>query len=578
MIKMPDYEVKDLHVSAEQADEAISKMLSGYIEQAVEEAQQSAQDALDGKTAAVDAAKEATKAAQQIQNMDVEAETLEPSSEVVVTKTINEDGSITLKFSIPKGAIGEKGEQGSKGDKGDKGETGDTGPVGPQGPQGPAGTGKSAYQEAVDAGYTGTEAEFAAQLNTMGNPGYIPVSQKGAASGVATLDASGKLPFVQIPSLSQSYIPTSQKGAANGVATLGNTGKVPISQLPALGVGLKYGAHEGEIFNDYYNNEASGWYSHAEGTNSYASGNYAHSEGTETHATGTSSHAGGEYAYATSQCAFAHGFEIYSSNFAAMVIGHHNKDMTGGGADTNQTGDAFVIGNGTGGQSNAFRVTYAGTVYGKGSFQTSGADYAEYFEWLDANVQGEDRVGYFVTLAGDKLKKAAPGDWVLGVVSANPCIIGNADEDWLGRRLRDDFGRFIKEYLEQDEEPVTPPEGLEGKELREWMRENHVRRTEEGYVKVTTRVVDYETPSWRYKENPDYDPNQAYIERKDRVEWDAIGMMGVLAVRDDGTCQVNGFCTVASGGIATAADGYVPGQTWRVIGRVSENVVKVVFR
>lgn len=55
-------------------------------------------------------------------------------------------------------------------------------------------------------------------------------------------------------------------------------------------------------------------------------------------------------------------------------------------------------------------------------------------------------------------------------------------------------------------------------------------------------------------------------------------MMGVLAVRDDGTCQVNGFCQVAKGGIATAAEGYVPGMTWRVIERVAENVVKVVFR
>lgn len=576
MIKMPDYEVKDLHVSAEQADEAISKMLSGYIEQAVEEAQQSAQDALDGKTAAVDAAKEATKAAQQIQNMGVESETLDPSASVSVTKTINPDGSITLKFSVPRGETGDKGEQGDKGDKGDKGETGDIGPVGPQGPQGPAGTGKSAYQEAVEAGYTGTEAEFAAQLNTMGSPGYIPVSQKGAANGVASLGAGGKVLPSQIPSL--GYIPTSQKGIAGGVATLGTDGKVPTSQLPTLGVGQEYGTNHGEIFNDYGSNEASGWYAHAEGSGAYATGHLSHAEGTEVYATGRCSHAGGDYANAVSDTSFAHGYEIYSTNFAAMVIGHYNKTMTGGGSDTNQIGDAFVIGNGTGGTSNAFRVTYAGTVYGKGSFQTSGADYAEYFEWLDANVQGEDRVGYFVTLAGDKLKKAAPGDWILGIVSANPCIIGNADEDWLGRQLHDDFGRFIKEYLETDEEAVTPPEGLEGQELRAWMRENRVKRTQKGYIREVARVVDYKTPYWRYKENPDYDPDQAYIERKDRVEWDAVGMLGVLAVRDDGTCQVNGFCTVAEGGIATAADGYVPGQTWRVIGRVSENVVKVVFR
>jgi hypothetical protein len=55
-------------------------------------------------------------------------------------------------------------------------------------------------------------------------------------------------------------------------------------------------------------------------------------------------------------------------------------------------------------------------------------------------------------------------------------------------------------------------------------------------------------------------------------------MLGVLSVRDDGTCQVNGFCTVADGGIATKADSHIPGMTYRVMERVSEGVVKVVFR
>ena len=62
---------------------------------------------------------------------------------------------------------------------------------------------------------------------------YIPVSQKGAASGVATLDASGKVNSTQIPDLSGSYIPVAQKGTASGVATLGEDGRVPSSQLPS---------------------------------------------------------------------------------------------------------------------------------------------------------------------------------------------------------------------------------------------------------------------------------------------------------------------------------------------------------
>ena len=49
--------------------------------------------------------------------------------------------------------------------KGAKGDTGATGAQGPAGATGPAGAdGKSAYAYAVEGGYTGTEAEFAAKL------------------------------------------------------------------------------------------------------------------------------------------------------------------------------------------------------------------------------------------------------------------------------------------------------------------------------------------------------------------------------------------------------------------------------
>lgn len=62
---------------------------------------------------------------------------------------------------------------------------------------------------------------------------YIPTSQKGAASGVATLDSNTKIPVSQIPDLSSTYILASQKGANSGVATLGSDGKIPSSQLPS---------------------------------------------------------------------------------------------------------------------------------------------------------------------------------------------------------------------------------------------------------------------------------------------------------------------------------------------------------
>ena len=61
----------------------------------------------------------------------------------------------------------------------------------------------------------------------------IPINEKGAVNGVASLGSDGKVPGAQLPSL--DYIPTSQKGAASGVASLGADGKVPSAQLPEMG-------------------------------------------------------------------------------------------------------------------------------------------------------------------------------------------------------------------------------------------------------------------------------------------------------------------------------------------------------
>ena len=60
---------------------------------------------------------------------------------------------------------GEKGDKGDKGDTGAKGDKGDAGDPGAKGDPGAAGAdGKSAYQYAQEAGYQGTEQEFAAKL------------------------------------------------------------------------------------------------------------------------------------------------------------------------------------------------------------------------------------------------------------------------------------------------------------------------------------------------------------------------------------------------------------------------------
>ena len=345
---------------------------------------------------------------------------------------------------------------------------------------------------------------------------------------------------------------------------------------------LKFDAVNREGFNttasgmlshaEGYFTTASGMLSHAEGYFTTASGGGSHAEGYTTTASGEASHAEGYTTTASSTGSHAEGAGTTASNYASHAQGKYNKAMTTGGEASNTTGDAMVIGNGTSSSalSNAFRVTYAGAVYGLSAFNSSGADYAEFFEWADLNPDAEDRVGFFVTMEGEQIRIAGPGDYILGIVSGHPCIIGNADEDWQGRWLHDEFGRFVKETTEDPvierrkvEVPVLDADG------------NHTGETRMEMQEVETGEVIH---GWRYKANPDYDNTQEYIERKDRQEWDCVGMLGVLAVRDDGTCEVNGFCQVADGGIAAVSDTYVPGSTYRVIERVAENVIKVVFR
>ena len=66
--------------------------------------------------------------------------------------------------------------------------------------------------------------------------------------------------------------------------------------------------------------------------------------------------------------------------------------------------------------------------------------------------------------------------------------------------------------------------------------------------------------------------------RKDRKEWDYVGMLGVLPIRDDGTCIPGQFCKCNDDGIATlaTAEDIVTNRfTYVVLERVSDNVIKI---
>lgn len=91
----------------------------------------------------------------------------------------------------PQGIQGPQGEAGPQGPQGEQGIQGDRGPQGIQGVKGEKGdTGKTAYQAAVDAGYTGTEAQFNRLMSAIDS--YVASAQTSAenASGSATAAAA----------------------------------------------------------------------------------------------------------------------------------------------------------------------------------------------------------------------------------------------------------------------------------------------------------------------------------------------------------------------------------------------------
>ena len=195
-------------------------------------------------------------------------------------------------------------------------------------------------------------------------------------------------------------------------------------------------------------------------------------------------------------------------------------------------------------RANCFRVTNTG-VFATGSYNATGADYAEYFQWEDGNPDGADRVGRFVTLAGEQIRLAGPGDWLLGVVSGAPSVIGDAhDDQWRGMFLTDLYGRPVWE--ERDFPAETGPDGEEIMPAR----------------RETVQAL-----------NPDYDNTQEYLPRSQRPEWAAVGMMGKLVVDDDGSCVPDGWCTAGEGGVAVRSD--TPTRC-RVMSRLDDNHVRIL--
>ena len=401
----------------------------------------------------------------------------------------------------------------------------------------------------------------------------------------------------------------------NGESILGE-GDITVESGSGVGKVDPNSDGTGEIFNNYENNKATGQYSHAEGNRTKANGNYSHAEGVSTKANGNYSHAEGSNteasgygSHAEGVCTGGGGYYITASGYGshaegyvsvgsggieasgkgshaegciqsgstgviieASGIGSHAEGLNmfnyyhmiaqGDGSHIQNVGTvaknygqtsmgcfneddeapkstsydaskpALIIGNGTSGAAgNAFKVLFNGKTFADGEYSGAGADYAEMFEWKDGNPNNEDRVGRFVTLENDKIRLAKFTDsYILGIVSGAPTIIGDNPMRWQGKYLNDEWGRPI--YGDVEVKYIETEVDENGETSRvEKTRIDHVMKI-----------------------NPEWDSSLEYKSREVRPEWSAIGMMGKLLVRQDGTLNAGEFCHPNADGIATKSE------------------------
>ena len=204
------------------------------------------------------------------------------------------DGASAYEIAVENGYTGTEAEwltslKGQKGERGEKGEKGDTGEQGLQGIQGEKG-------EKGDTGAAGKDG-INGKDGKNGADGYSPTATVTETDAGATITITDK----------------------NGTTTA----------TVKKGVGEKT-AENGEIFNSYegdFKNIASGEYSHAEGKRTkallgpshaegngcVASGSTSHAEGYETTASGNFSHVEGHSTKASGTYSHAEGFKTIAS-------------------------------------------------------------------------------------------------------------------------------------------------------------------------------------------------------------------------------------------------------------------------
>lgn len=197
-----------------------------------------------------------------------------------------------------------------------------------------------------------------------------------------------------------------------------------------------------EIFNDYENNVASAYYSHAEGYMTTASAPYSHAEGygtvsssTGTHAEGRETTASGAYSHAENTGCIASGSNSHAEGYYTMATGEHshasgNHTVAGwevfalGRYNKKAEDVALVVGNGWGNDSYEYRsdamtLDYSGNLHISGKLTADGG-VGYVLPTATADTLGGVKIGDNVSVTAD------------GVISVNLSAYLRSEEisDW----------------------------------------------------------------------------------------------------------------------------------------------------
>ena len=286
----------------------------------------------------------------------------------------------------------------------------------------------------------------------------------------------------------QSYVCGDKKLKVLNVlnkATAGNTQKIINNKITtgnAGGVGKFTDTDRNcEVFNDYKNNVASAYYSHAEGYMTTASAPYSHAEGSNTVASNLSCHAEGSETTASGNCSHAEntgciasGINSHAEGYYTKATGEHshasgNHTIAGwevfalGRYNKKAEDVALVVGNGWGNDSYEYRsdaltLDYSGNLHISGKFTADGG------------------VGYVLPSAtADTLGGVKIGDNInvsdSGTISVNLSAYLKSDE--------------ISDWAKAESKPVYTAEEVGAVTASELDSKDYLKATE-----ITGQVID----------------------------------------------------------------------------------------